>query len=271
MLARREELPQQRDRVDARRAGNDVPARGSPAAPAPGRAGSSSGPSRYSAAREEARRATGTASAGSDDAGAERRDLALEHLVEGADREPPSVARDLEQVVGVVEPVLAPVGADRVVEVLAGRSGRARRPPERRAVVLARRSRARRPSRGTSENAWPRASSNRFRSRVARGAGRRAAAVLRAGSRAMLPEPRDDLGRDRRPSPRRASSSRSAEEAQVAAQVAERDHETPSPTSALFASFHSGRCVFIQMPPSGTRFESLDRAGTSSFSSRLTW
>ena len=43
------------------------------------------------------------------------------------------------------------------------------------------------------------------------------------------------------------------------------------PTSALFASFHSGRWVFIQMPPPGTKLVNFDSKVTSNFSSRLTW
>ncbi|MEZ6318820.1 MAG: hypothetical protein R3B49_08725 [Phycisphaerales bacterium] len=46
--------------------------------------------------------------------------------------------------------------------------------------------------------------------------------------------------------------------------------ESPNPASALFASFHSGRCVFIQIPPPGTKFATLASAVTSSFSSNVT-
>ena len=46
--------------------------------------------------------------------------------------------------------------------------------------------------------------------------------------------------------------------------------DNPLPTSALFASFHSGRCALIQIPPPGTRLHTFATAGTSSFSIRLT-
>ena len=46
--------------------------------------------------------------------------------------------------------------------------------------------------------------------------------------------------------------------------------DTPYPTSALLASFHSGRWVLSQIPPPGTKLESLASAATSSFSTSPT-
>ena len=45
--------------------------------------------------------------------------------------------------------------------------------------------------------------------------------------------------------------------------------DTPGPTRALLASFHSGRWVFIQMPASGMKLASLASATSSSFSVRV--
>jgi len=42
------------------------------------------------------------------------------------------------------------------------------------------------------------------------------------------------------------------------------------PTNALFASFHSGRCVFNQIPPSGTRLVSFANTVASIFSIKFT-
>ena len=46
--------------------------------------------------------------------------------------------------------------------------------------------------------------------------------------------------------------------------------EIPFPTKALLASFHSGLCVFIQIPPSGTKFETLASRVANIFSMKFT-
>ena len=46
--------------------------------------------------------------------------------------------------------------------------------------------------------------------------------------------------------------------------------ETPLPTNALLASFHSGRWVFIQIPPSGMKLDILDNTVANIFSMKLT-
>ena len=45
--------------------------------------------------------------------------------------------------------------------------------------------------------------------------------------------------------------------------------DTPFPTKALLASFHSGRWVFIQIPASGIKLESLESAVANIFSIKL--
>ena len=45
--------------------------------------------------------------------------------------------------------------------------------------------------------------------------------------------------------------------------------DTPLPTNALLASFHSGRWVFIQIPPSGIKLDNLANAVASIFSTKL--
>ena len=46
--------------------------------------------------------------------------------------------------------------------------------------------------------------------------------------------------------------------------------DTPFPTKALFASFHSGRWVFNQIPPSGIRLDYFASTEASIFSTKLT-
>ena len=46
--------------------------------------------------------------------------------------------------------------------------------------------------------------------------------------------------------------------------------DTPLPTRALLASFHSGRWVFIQMPPSGMKLATLASMVAMIFSMKLT-
>ena len=46
--------------------------------------------------------------------------------------------------------------------------------------------------------------------------------------------------------------------------------ETPLPTKALLASFHSGRWVFIHIPPSGIKFDIFAKTVAKIFSIKLT-
>ncbi len=46
--------------------------------------------------------------------------------------------------------------------------------------------------------------------------------------------------------------------------------DTPFPTNALLASFHSGLWVFIQIPPSGIKFEIFANTVANIFSIKLT-